>query len=643
MGDNPQNIVFASWGTMRGIVAHILKSCLRLLPVALIIAFLFGIIGPSPAMASPGWYNTSWLYRKKITINSSNVTATLTNFPVLISLASDSDLASYARSDGYDILFTAADETTKLSHEIESYNGTTGKLVAWVKIPSLSSVTNTDIYMYYGNAGAGNQQDVTSVWDSNAKMVQHLKETTGGANAIKDSTANANNGSDNNSPTLGAAGKIDGAIGFSSATTDYVSVPNSSSLGITANITLEAWIYPTTLDAVHRRIIIKPHTSWGEPYYMYALWVYNDGTGNNLGFGISDGATRAYSWNGTLTANTWQHVAGTFNGTQMKWYINGNLVATMTPSITSIGTNTQPLAIGSVPGQILDFSGTIDEVRISSSARSADWIKTSYNNQSNPSAFFSLGLPQNVPVAPTVTTDSATLEQETTATLNGTLNFDGNEACQYSFEWGTTSGVYTNNISWTGSINTGQTFNTNLIGLIKGQPYYYRAKVINSVGVVNGGEVHFLTKPDGPTGLTATATSASQIDLSWTNGTGAGNTMVRRKIGSYPTSYTDGYQVYFNNGISAADTGLSANTTYFYRAWSEKTGSQQWSNTFVSANATTNAAPPSVIGGKVFTVNKAMVLAPWLLLAVAFSLVIIRLVQYLRKKTASRPPPGKNL
>jgi len=45
--------------------------------------------------------------------------------------------------------------------------------------------------------------------------------------------------------------------------------------------------------------------------------------------------------------------------------------------------------------------GTIDEVRISNKIRDADWIKTSYNNQSNPSAFLTLDSEQNAPAGPT--------------------------------------------------------------------------------------------------------------------------------------------------------------------------------------------------------------------------------------------------
>ncbi len=90
----------------------------------------------------------SWGYRKKITIDGTKVSGTQTSFPVLVNLVTDSDLASHAKSDGSDIVFTSSDGTTKLSFEIELYTGATGKLVAWVKVPVLVSGSNTDLYLY---------------------------------------------------------------------------------------------------------------------------------------------------------------------------------------------------------------------------------------------------------------------------------------------------------------------------------------------------------------------------------------------------------------------------------------------------------------------------------------------------------------
>lgn len=64
----------------------------------------------------------------------------------------------------------------------------------------------------------------------------------------------------------------------------------------------------------------------------------------------------------------------------------------------------------------------------------------------------------------------------------------------------------------------------------------------------------------------------AQIDLTWVKGSGAEKTMIRRKIGSYPSSPSDGVQAYFDTGISFSDTGLLPDTIYYYRAWSYKTG-----------------------------------------------------------------------
>jgi hypothetical protein len=175
--------------------------------------------------AGESWYNSSWLYRKKITIDHTKVAADQSNFPVLINLPTDSDLASHAKSNGDDILFTSSDGITKLAHEIEKYDNTSGQLVADVKVPSVSSTTDTDIYLYYGNSGASNQQNATSVWDSNFVAVQHLNEdpSTSGLLPILDSTNNKLDATSSGTLTSGSQvnGQIAGSLQFD-GTDDYV-------------------------------------------------------------------------------------------------------------------------------------------------------------------------------------------------------------------------------------------------------------------------------------------------------------------------------------------------------------------------------------------------------------------------------------
>ena len=121
------------------------------------------------------WKDPLWGFRKTITVDQTKVPSDQTDYPMLVSLT-DSDLAAEARSDGRDIFFTEIDGITKLDHELERYQSGSGTLVAWVRIPNLTSSSDKQIYMYYGNSGASAQENPTAVWDSNYLSVYHMNQ-----------------------------------------------------------------------------------------------------------------------------------------------------------------------------------------------------------------------------------------------------------------------------------------------------------------------------------------------------------------------------------------------------------------------------------------------------------------------------------
>lgn len=127
--------------------------------------------------SQPQWWDYRWQCRRKITINPSEVSFDQTNFPVEIEIT-DSNLAVWAQHDADDFVFTDAQQV-KLDHEIELFDYNTGHLVAWVKVPFVSSTAETVLYMYYGNPSAENQQNPTVVWDTNSMLVLHLNELVG--------------------------------------------------------------------------------------------------------------------------------------------------------------------------------------------------------------------------------------------------------------------------------------------------------------------------------------------------------------------------------------------------------------------------------------------------------------------------------
>ena len=75
-----------------------------------------------------------------------------------------------------------------------------------------------------------------------------------------------------------------------------------------------------------------------------------------------------------------------------------------------------------------------------------------------------------------------------------------------------------------------------------------------------------------PGGFTLTYVSDYEIQIDWSKALGAENTMVRAAVGRYPTDITDGYLVYYGDGVTATDTGISLDETaapVYYRAWSQ--------------------------------------------------------------------------
>jgi Tfp pilus assembly protein PilX len=337
------------------------------------------------------WWDAAWGYRKKVTIDYTKVAANLTDFPVLISLPTDTGLAAHARTDGNDIAFTAADGTTKLSHEIEAFTKATGRLVAWVKVPSLSSTQSTVLYLYYGNAAASNQQNATAVWDANYQAVWHLKENPAGtAPQMKDSTSNARHGTTVGSMPSGAqiAGQINGALDFDN-TDDRVDTSNFLSSGVT-QLTAEAWVYKkdTTGDD---RVVAKTDTTSLTATYIFSLAV----AGSTITARLATAGGSATSHNGTqaVAVNTWTHLAFTWDGSNIRIYRNGQLAGGPFAKTGTMNASSRIIVIANnddIPNNRY-WNGTLDEVRLSTVARSAQWLQTQYNNQSSPSTFSVLG------------------------------------------------------------------------------------------------------------------------------------------------------------------------------------------------------------------------------------------------------------
>jgi len=321
------------------------------------------------------WWNKNWSYRKAITINYTKVDGTLNNFPVLIRLISDSNLSSHVQPNGNDIVFTDKNRN-KLHHEIELFNGTNGELIAWVNVTSLSSSSDTVLWLYYGNGTCSNQENVEGTWDSNFLGVYHMNGINDYGN-ITDSTSNANDAvSQAGDPSYQQLGKVGYAVDFNGPGTEdsIVLPPIFTSEGA---FTMEAWAYPE--DGANYILCRGAASGPNANMIQKGLGTYLAGWVNNTNIGVSWDATN-YSWH---------YFSLTYNGTNAEIWRNDTLEGSK--DVNTPNWETHNTYISDRIDKFREFHGSIDEVRFSSVARNSSWVKTSFNTMNSPSSFFGIG------------------------------------------------------------------------------------------------------------------------------------------------------------------------------------------------------------------------------------------------------------
>jgi len=250
----------------------------------------------------------------------------------------------------------------------------------WVRIPVLSNNADTVLYMYYGGGGIPGQQDPENVWDSHYKMVLHFDETSRSAGAYndhEDSTVNSNSAEAQASmeDTMDTEGLIDGADDFDGVS-DYLTTDDF----YVTNITISCWVNPTNMSFINA-MFYQADTSvkfqFHADKYHFKI-VGTDAPADGYISGDLSGRLR-----------TWFQAALTYDGSTVRSYVDG------------IEEDTNPNG----SGHIVDiagiwyignyssgrFAGVMDEMRISDTARSAGWLKTSHTNQIAPHAFATFG------------------------------------------------------------------------------------------------------------------------------------------------------------------------------------------------------------------------------------------------------------
>jgi hypothetical protein len=326
-----------------------------------------------------------WL--RQLTLDGAQITAALTNFPVLVRLT-DSQLKSTASADGSDIYFTAADKTTLLDFELEEYVASSGALVAWVRIPSLSASTDAVLYLGYDD-GKSNRSNATGVWSS-YRHVWHLSQDPSLGNAaIKDATQRSDGTARGAMTASALTAAVAGKGLLFDGTDDEITFTND--LTGSGPSTLSGWVMQAADSGDNGSSIISfGNGSLNQSRFLLSL---ADQQKIKCGFYGNDKLS-----NTILPLTTWKHVVWVWTGSQSTIYVDGAAILGST-SHTSASTSG---ATGSIGGTTFGYdffmTGQLDEVRVATDAKPTGWIATEYNNQRPSSTFIkAVGAAQAAP------------------------------------------------------------------------------------------------------------------------------------------------------------------------------------------------------------------------------------------------------
>lgn len=289
--------------------------------------------------------------------------ASVEKFPLLVRLHEDGFDYSQAKERGEDIRFSS--ETGEpLAYEMEQWDKASGTASIWVRVPRITGNSQQALRMHWGNADAASESNGKAVFNESNGFLSVLHM---GGDA-KDAAGTLDPKDTGTTPASGVAGEArhftgqHGILAGDKITTYPVgSNPNTTQAWVRAekpNSTIIGWGEQKQQSKVVMMFRSPPHVRMD-------CW-FSDANVN--------GKTR-------LPLREWNHVVHTYKKGETTLYVNGVMDATSKTNGTPLNVpNPARLCIGGWPDRF-DFTGDLDEVRVSKVTRSAEWVRLEYENQ----------------------------------------------------------------------------------------------------------------------------------------------------------------------------------------------------------------------------------------------------------------------
>ncbi len=349
-----------------------------------------------------------WSSHKTITFNTTTSGAAVysvnqINFPVLVRLisngATSSNTPGFSANGLNDIRFSKSNYTQGFPYQIDYLSPTLDTAAIWVLVDTVyANSASQTMVMHYGNASAQSESNGNAVFDTGKtgyRDVWHLGEAGNNtAGGYKDATVHGANGTGTNmvGGTSDTAGVIGKAQSFNGSTQFITMGYNTTGISGNVNRSIEGWIKGNTTTAGACAFGLAPNDGTTNAWFLISP-LYSGNGDYDLSLQNHD-----YSVSTLSSDKAWHHFTATWNGTTASLYVDGGgKTASGAPgNLVTVDS----FMVGMRGYGSIYFQGVVDEVRLSSVARTAAWDSLSYANQ-NPAnqTLLSYGLLANPTLA----------------------------------------------------------------------------------------------------------------------------------------------------------------------------------------------------------------------------------------------------